>query len=74
MSSDTNNGALHGTLFSIFRPAVHVADLRPLGTYLVEAIEAELRAEKVFPPTRSPSFSPTAFGSRRPPAAARSAS
>jgi hypothetical protein len=34
-----------GTLFSVFRAGVHVADLRPLGTYLVDAIEAELRAE-----------------------------
>lgn len=34
-----------GTLFSVFRTGVHVADLRPLGEYLVEAIEAELRAE-----------------------------
>lgn len=34
-----------GTLFSIFRAGVHVADLRPLGEYLVEAIETELRAE-----------------------------
>src|SRR6059036_1695801 len=33
-----------GTLFSV-RVGVHVADLRPLGNYLVEAIEAELRAE-----------------------------
>ncbi len=34
-----------GTLFSVFRVGVHVADLRPLGNYLVEAIDAELRAE-----------------------------
>jgi len=34
-----------GHLFSVFRVGVHVADLRPLGNYLVEAIEAELRAE-----------------------------
>jgi hypothetical protein len=34
-----------GTLFSVFRGAIHVADLRPLGDYLVDAIEAELRAE-----------------------------
>src|SRR6266496_3862795 len=34
-----------GTLFSVLRVGVHVADLRPLGNYLVEAIEAELRAE-----------------------------
>jgi hypothetical protein len=34
-----------GTLFSVFRVRVHVADLRPLGGYLVEAIQTELRAE-----------------------------
>src|SRR5712692_3434735 len=34
-----------GTLFSVFRVGIHVADLRPLGNYLVDAIEAELRAE-----------------------------
>ena len=34
-----------GTLFSIFRVGVHVADLRPLGEYLVNAINTELRAE-----------------------------
>src|SRR6266542_1113733 len=34
-----------GTLFSVFRVGVHVADLRPLGDYLVAAIEAELRGE-----------------------------
>jgi len=34
-----------GTLFSVFRVGVHVADLRPLGGYLVEAIQTELRAE-----------------------------
>jgi hypothetical protein len=34
-----------GTLFSVFRAGVHVADLRPLGGYLFEAIQTELRAE-----------------------------
>src|SRR6266516_6039933 len=34
-----------GTLFSVFRIGVHVVDLRLLGNYLVEAIEAELRTE-----------------------------
>ena len=34
-----------GTLFSIFRVGVRVADLRPLGNYLVDVIEAELHAE-----------------------------
>ena len=34
-----------GTLFSVFPVGVHVADLRPLGGYLVEAIQTELRAE-----------------------------
>jgi hypothetical protein len=34
-----------GTLFSVFRADIRSADLRPLGTYLVDAIGAELRAE-----------------------------
>ena len=34
-----------GTLFSVFRAAIRVAELRPLGDYAVEAIETELRAE-----------------------------
>jgi hypothetical protein len=34
-----------GTLFSIFRANVRSADLRPLGSYLVTAIQTELRAE-----------------------------
>ena len=34
-----------GTLFSVFRVGVRVADLRPLGKYLVDVIEAELHAE-----------------------------
>jgi hypothetical protein len=34
-----------GTLFSVFRAGIHVAELRPLGDYLIDAIEAELRAE-----------------------------
>src|SRR6266852_427116 len=34
-----------GTLFSIFRAGVRSADLRPIGNYLVAAIESELRAE-----------------------------
>jgi Domain of unknown function (DUF6933) len=32
-------------LFSVFRASVHVADLSPLGDYVVEAIETELRSE-----------------------------
>ncbi len=36
---------MRAPFFSVFRVGVHVADLRPLGNYLVEAIEAELRAE-----------------------------
>ena len=35
-----------GTLFSVFRAGIHDADLRPLGDYLLDAIEAELRAEE----------------------------
>jgi hypothetical protein len=34
-----------GTLFSIFRPRVRAAALRPIGSYLTEAIESELCAE-----------------------------
>ena len=34
-----------GTLFSVFRAGVRSSDLRPPGTYLVEAIRSELRAE-----------------------------
>jgi hypothetical protein len=36
-----------GTLFSVFRAGVHRADLRPIGTYLVAAIETELSAENL---------------------------
>jgi len=36
-----------GTLFSIFRADVRSADLRPIGNYLVAAIESELRAENL---------------------------
>jgi hypothetical protein len=34
-----------GTLFSVFRPNVRTADLRPLGPYVAEAVETELRVE-----------------------------
>ena len=34
-----------GTLFSILRAGVRVADLRPLGDYLIDAIATELAAE-----------------------------
>jgi hypothetical protein len=36
-----------GTLFSVFRAGVRSADLRPIGTYLVAAIESEFRAESL---------------------------
>ncbi len=36
-----------GTLFSVFRVGVHSADMRPIGNYLVAAIETELRAESL---------------------------
>jgi Domain of unknown function (DUF6933) len=36
-----------GTLFSIFRADVRRADLRPIGNYLVAAVETELRAESL---------------------------
>jgi hypothetical protein len=35
------------TLFSVFRAGIRVADLRPLGDYVVEAIETELCAEQL---------------------------
>jgi len=35
------------TLFSIFRARVRSADLRPIGSYLVAAVESELRAENL---------------------------
>jgi hypothetical protein len=34
-----------GTLFSVFRTRVRVADLRPLGDYLIDAITTELATE-----------------------------
>jgi hypothetical protein len=36
-----------GTLFSVFRAGIRVADLRPRGDYVIEAIETELRAEQL---------------------------
>jgi hypothetical protein len=35
------------TLFSVFRAGVRSADLRPIGNYLVAAVESELRAENL---------------------------
>ena len=40
-----------GTLFSAFPAGVRTADLRPLGPYVVNAIEAELRSENLPPDT-----------------------
>lgn len=40
-----------GTLFSIFLPGVRTGDLRPIGAYVVEAVEAELRSESLPPDT-----------------------
>ncbi len=34
-------------MFSIFRAGVRSADLRPIGNYLVTAVESELRAENL---------------------------
>jgi len=34
-----------GTLFSVFAPDVHAAEVRPLGRFFVPLIEAELKAE-----------------------------
>jgi hypothetical protein len=39
------------TLFSVFRAGVRAADLRPLGPYLVGAVEVELRSESLPPAT-----------------------
>jgi hypothetical protein len=36
-----------GTLFSVFRAGLHVGKLRPLGNYVVRAIETELHAEQL---------------------------
>lgn len=36
-----------GTLFSVFRTRLGIADLRPPGSYLAAAIEIELRAESL---------------------------
>lgn len=36
-----------GTLFSVFRAEVRSGELRPIGAYLLEAIESELRAEQL---------------------------
>ena len=36
-----------GTLFSVFRAGIRVEELRPLGDYVVEAIEIELRSEQL---------------------------
>jgi hypothetical protein len=40
-----------GTLFSVFVPRVRKADLRPIGPYVVKAVEAELRSESLPPDT-----------------------
>ena len=36
-----------GTLFSVFLPGVRKADLRPIGVYVVKAVEADLRSESL---------------------------
>jgi hypothetical protein len=40
-----------GTLFSVFLAGIRQADLRPLGPYLVKAIETEFRSESLPPDT-----------------------
>ena len=40
-----------GTLFSVFLAGVRKADLRPIGPYVVKAVEAELRSESLPPDT-----------------------
>ena len=36
-----------GTLFSVFRAGVGKADLRPIGAYVLKAVEADLRSENL---------------------------
>jgi hypothetical protein len=38
-----------GTLFSVFKARVRAADLRPIGPFVVKAIQAELRSESLPP-------------------------
>ena len=40
-----------GTLFSVFLAGVRKADLRPIGPYVVKAVEAELCSESLSPDT-----------------------
>ena len=40
-----------GTVFSVFLAGVRKADLRPIGPYVVKAVEAELRSESLPPDT-----------------------
>ena len=40
-----------GMLFSVFRAGVRKADLRPIGPYVVKAVEAELWSESLPPDT-----------------------
>ena len=61
------------TLFSVFRAGVRAADLRPLGPYVVRAVEAELRSESLAPATFD-QLDRTAFVSPRRQAAALLAS
>ena len=62
-----------GTLFSVFVAGVRKTDLRPIGPYIVKAVEAELR-QRACRTTPSASSIPTPFVSRRRRAAASSAS
>jgi hypothetical protein len=40
-----------GTLFAVFRARIRTAELRPIGPYVVKAVEAELRSENLPPDT-----------------------
>src|SRR6266511_4525579 len=62
-----------GTLFSVLRAGVRSADFRPLGVYLVAAIETELRAESLPTDTFSELQPDGVFVSPRRRAEARSA-
>ena len=45
------------TLFSIFQAGIRKADLRPIGSYIVKTVEAELRAENLPPRNLRPASS-----------------
>jgi hypothetical protein len=62
-----------GTLFSVFLAGVRKSDLRPVGPFVVDALEHAF-ARRACRPTFSGSWTLTRFSSRRQQAAAPSAS